>query len=574
MHGFNLGFMIPVYGVSQLREADSQTIRNQQITSWQLMERAAKACLPFLLRHERQAVEEGLPRPVFEVFCSKGNNGGDGLALACLLAEAGAKARVWMVEREGTWSPDAERNYRRWAGMGGVVRPIGPGTREELDSCEDSGKGSGSAARRGIVSRVLVDAMVGTGLRGGLDAPSALAAGIFNSTEGVKYSIDIPSGLLADCPTPADAVTVRGSFCLTFQFPKKAFLMPENAGRPYDFAILDIGLDPQYAAETEAGAYFLEEADVAALLPPRGKFSHKGDFGKTLVVAGSEGMCGAAILACRAAIRSGTGLARIVSCARNREILQACVPEAVYSSPETMRSQDWRNADALAFGPGIGTGPESRKLLKEVLQQAACPMVVDADGLNLLSADKTLLEYLPFGRTVFTPHLGEFERLAGPCADSAERWEKQQAFSNRYGAVVVLKGAHTSISLPGAGNLPLLFNSTGNPGMAAGGSGDVLSGVILALLGQGLTPYQAAYAGVYLHGLAADLAVEDLGEYGLSASDIADYLPRAFLQVQGKNRPYRAGRSGATCESRFGRTGCAGCNSPSGPAFPENRALP
>lgn len=515
--------MIPIFNVGQIRDADSRTLERQRISSWQLMERAAEACLPYLVRHGvRTGGGSGTGRKKrVHVFCSRGNNGGDGFALARMLRSAGFGVCVWMPDKEGGWSPDAETNYAKWVSTGGELRILGR-------TCQ------GISFPQTSATDILVDALVGTGLKGPLDEATAQAVECFNRCAGIKYSIDIPSGLFADEPTPADAVVVRNSFCLSFQFPKKAFLMPESGNRPYDFAVLDIGLDPEYRENTVADAYCLEVADLQFLLKARPKFSHKGSFGKTALVAGEEGMCGAAVLATGAAIRAGSGLVKVFSSGRNREILQVSVPEAVYADWDSSGPERWMGFDALAFGPGAGTGEKSRKRLREILCFADCPLVIDADGLNLLSQDRTLLEFLPYGRTVLTPHLKEFERLVGPCSDSRERWSRQQEFSDRYGAIVVLKGAHSAITLPGKKKeMPLLFNSTGNPGMATGGSGDVLTGVILALLGQGFTPYQSAYAGVFLHGLAGDLAVEELGEYSLKAGDLVEYLPAAFLYLKG-----------------------------------------
>lgn len=515
--------MIPIFNVARIRNADARTLASQRISSWQLMERAAGACLPYLLRHgvsERNTSEISGKGTRIHVFCSRGNNGGDGFALARMLRSSGFEVCVWMPDKEGGWSPDAETNYGKWVSQGGEVRVLGR-------TCQES------PYPRTSVSDILVDALVGTGLKGPLDAPTARAVECFNACEGIKYSIDIPSGLLADEPTPADAVVVRNSFCLSFQFPKKAFMMPENEGRPYDFAVLDIGLDLDETEAAQADAYFLEAADVRPLLVSRPKFSHKGSFGKTALLAGAEGMCGAAVLAAGAAIRAGSGLVKVFSCRQNREILQISVPEALYADWDDGGSEKWRSFDALAFGPGAGTGEESRNRLREILRFAECPLVIDADGLTLLSQDRTLLEFLPYGKVVLTPHLKEFERFVGPCQDSRERWLRQQEFSDRYGAVVVLKGAHSSVTLPGGTKgMPILFNSTGNPGMATGGSGDVLTGIILALLGQGFSPYRAAYAGVYLHGLSGDRAVGKIGEYSLKAGDLVDYLPEAFLRLK------------------------------------------
>ena len=347
---------------------------------------------------------------------------------------------------------------------------------------------------------------------------------------------------MADKPTPRENPVVENSLCLSFQFAKKAFLWPENGGRPAGFVLLDIGLDEDFMRENPADAYLLQDRDAARNLPRRPKFAHKGFFGRDLLIAGSLGMAGAAVLAGRAALKSGCGVLSIASCPDNRLVLQTAVPEALFIDQNLM---DWAilaNYSAIGIGPGIGTSDKAALLLKNVLRFATCPLVIDADGLNLLARDPTLLEFLPKGRCILTPHLKEFERLAGKTEGGQERLRRQQEFSDRYGAVVVLKGAHTSISqlhAPGiratGGASPgqaLLFNTTGNPGMATGGSGDVLTGLCLSLLGQGLPAWQAACTAVYLHGLAGDYAALRETERGLTASDLITALPDAFRQLQ------------------------------------------
>lgn len=277
----------------------------------------------------------------------------------------------------------------------------------------------------------------------------------------------------------------------------------------------------------------VEAADVLANLPPRKKDTHKGDYGKVLLMAGSEGMCGAAVLAGRAALRSGCGLLTIASVAENRNIIQISVPEALFCANWDL---NWKNVGtytAVGIGCGWGKSPQSIHLLTNVLRFVKVPLVIDADGLNLLADNSEMLAFLP-KNTILTPHPKEFERLAGQSQDRAEQIARQQDFSNYYGVVVVLKGHNTSITFPATEEAtpPILFNPTGNPGMATGGSGDVLTGMVVSLLAQGLSPQKAAYTAVYLHGLAGDLAAGKLGETSLIAGDIVEYLPMAIQSVQ------------------------------------------
>ncbi len=563
--------MIPVYPVDIIRKADAETIRRQGISSWQLMERAARACFDFLAENEPEAfepassrkplakpaesaglaappqsaetAEESCPQsiaegkgitgaecsgkrqesrcPKFVIFCGRGNNGGDGFALARMLKERGCPVEVWMPDKkEGRFSPDAGRNAQLMQEKNVPLRIFGQDGLPEIRK-ED----------------ILIDALVGTGLEGLLDEATATVVEFINTCCGTKYSIDIPSGLMADKPTPRENPVVENSLCLSFQFAKKAFLWPENGGRPAGFVLLDIGLDEDFMRENPADAYLLQDRDAARNLPRRPKFAHKGFFGRDLLIAGSLGMAGAAVLAGRAALKSGCGVLSIASCPDNRLVLQTAVPEALFIDQNLMDWAKLANYSAIGIGPGIGTSDKAALLLKNVLRFATCPLVIDADGLNLLAQDPTLLEFLPKGRCILTPHLKEFERLAGKTEGGQERLRRQQEFSNLHGVVVALKGAHTSISQPGA-NVPvvpgqaLLFNTTGNPGMATGGSGDVLTGLCLSLLGQGLPAWQAACTAVYLHGLAGDYAALRETERGLTASDLITALPDAFRQLQ------------------------------------------
>ena len=563
--------MIPVYPVDIIRKADAETIRRQGISSWQLMERAARACFDFLAENEPEAfepassrkplakpaesaglaappqsaetAEESCPQsiaegkgitgaecpgkrqesrcPKFVIFCGRGNNGGDGFALARMLKERGCPVEVWMPDKkEGRFSPDAGRNAQLMQEKNVPLRIFSQDGLPEIRK-ED----------------ILIDALVGTGLEGLLDEATASVVEFINTCCGTKYSIDIPSGLMADKPTPRENPVVENSLCLSFQFAKKAFLWPENGGRPAGFVLLDIGLDEDFMRENPADAYLLQDRDAARNLPRRPKFAHKGFFGRDLLIAGSLGMAGAAVLAGRAALKSGCGVLSIASCPDNRLVLQTAVPEALFIDQNLMDWAKLANYSAIGIGPGIGTSDKAALLLKNVLRFATCPLVIDADGLNLLAQDPTLLEFLPKGRCILTPHLKEFERLAGKTEGGQKRLRRQQEFSNLHGVVVALKGAHTSISQPGA-NVPvvpgqaLLFNTTGNPGMATGGSGDVLTGLCLSLLGQGLPAWQAACTAVYLHGLAGDYAALRETERGLTASDLITALPDAFRQLQ------------------------------------------
>lgn len=535
--------MIPVYAVPVIRDADRTTVRKQEISSWQLMERAADACVDYMVRHlcgrdgnsDKCAGSED--RRCFHVFCGKGNNGGDGLAIARILDGRGYRVKVWITSKEGAFSPDAFENLRKLRDSAAEVYVFGKGPVKinEDGRLEEAACASSGNLPQIVQDDIAVDALVGTGLKGELDAVTAEIVRFLNRLAVCKFSVDIPSGLLADAPTPREWTVVEGSFCLSFQFPKQAFLFPESENRPFGFALLDIGIDPEHYRMHPPQAALLQEQDVRPWILPRGKFSHKGNYGKALSVAGSEGMAGAAVLAGKAALKTGCGLLYTASDKANRVVLQSCIPEAIFEDRENLDGGRMSTYSAIGVGSGMGTGRDAARCLHNILQYAESPLILDADALTLLSQNPTWLEFLPKGKTVITPHPGEFARLAGRWHDSWERTRMQQQFSDRYGAIVVLKGAHTCITIPGGGvpAAPTMFNTTGNPGMAAAGSGDVLSGMLLSLAAQGYPLVQASYMAVFLHGLAGDLAAERLTEYALCAGDIVEHIPEAYKTLLG-----------------------------------------
>jgi NAD(P)H-hydrate epimerase len=342
--------------------------------------------------------------------------------------------------------------------------------------------------------------------------------------------VDIPSGVYCD-GINTDDTKVHADHVLSFQFPKAAFLMRENADFIKSWTAKDIGLHQQGIEKTQADKYLTEEAEIKSWIAPRGRFSHKGTYGHLLVMAGSKGKVGAAQLTLKAALKSGAGLltAYVPTCAY--EIIQLAVPEAMCLTDrhnEVLTDfPDFTAYKTIAIGPGIGTGAQTSKMLELLLNQLNSPTVFDADALNILSKNKGLLKAIP-ANSILTPHPKEFERLAGKSDNTPDQWEKLKAFSIKYQVITVLKGAYTAVA-DSAGNI--YFNNTGNPGMATGGSGDVLTGVVAGLLVSGYAPIQAARMGVYIHGLAGDLAAAEIGTMSLSASDIVNYLGKAFLTL-------------------------------------------
>lgn len=493
-----------IFSAEQMRSADAYTIEHEPVSSINLMERASGACNEWILAN--------LPdtRNV-TIVCGTGNNGGDGLAVARMLnGKKNVTAIVLKISDKPT--PDFKLNRERLK--------VCPGIRiVELE------KGSLIAIPED--TDLLIDAVFGTGLS---RAPEGWLKDIMetmNSTSATKLAIDMPSGLFCDRSSKGNAV-FQADITLTFELAKLALLLPENGKAVGEFHILPIGLHQKHIEETSTPLHFTKNLDIRDYIPKRAKFSHKGNYGHALVIAGSYGKMGAAILAGKACLRTGAGLVTVHIPRKGVDCMQSAFPEAMVSidgNGECFSSvpQDLEKYTVAAVGPGIGTSVETRKALFGFMSAWDKPVVLDADALNCISLDSNMLSVLP-PNAILTPHPKEFERMAGSWNDDFERLEKQCDFSRRHNVIVVLKGAHTSVSVPRQnGEADVYFNSTGNPGMATAGSGDVLTGIIAGLLSQGLTPEKAAILGAYLHGEAGDKARNDKGD-SLIASDIIENL--------------------------------------------------
>lgn len=500
-----------IFRTSAVKELDAYTIEHEPIASIDLMERAACALT--------NAILEIYPNCGFAVFAGSGNNGGDGLAVARMLIAVGRSVDVWLINPKDKLSSDCAGNLMRLQGVGVAVNEV---------------KGFFVMPVLGKET-VIIDALFGSGLN------KPVVEGVFADViNGINASgcrvvaVDMPSGLSDESICPLQGVVVCADATLTLQFTKLSLLMPENAMFVGGMKILDIGLSKEGMERIGSNLYFTDEKEIKALLRPRARHAHKGDFGRALLVAGSKGMAGASVLSARAALRSGVGLLTVHVPACNNTIVQVAVPEAMTSidSNECCFSDsiDTGKYNAVAVGPGLGQREESATALLKLIENGIAPMVIDADALNILSHHKDWLCRLPQG-SVITPHPGEFIRLFGKAECRYEAIESVRAIARDYGIVIVLKGAYTTIVAPD-GNL--YFNSTGNPGMATGGSGDVLTGIILSLLAQGYNSIDAARIAVYVHGLAGDVAAKDKGETALTAGDIVDYLSLAWCSLDGK----------------------------------------
>ena len=504
--------MLKILSIEQIRMADSYTILHEPIASVDLMERAATRCYEWIMAKLQ-------PHQHVRVYCGQGNNGGDGLVIARLLAGQNYGVSVYSVLHAAKSSADFQANMERLCQQDKVrIRQV----REESDlepiKPED----------------IVIDALLGSGLSKPVDGLLADCIRHINHSTAPVISIDVPSGLFCDKPMdPSSPDTIiKADYTLTFQTPRLAFLFPENEVYTGEWQVLPIGLNEEFLQEQSTPFQQVEKSDIAQLLHVRKKFGHKGSYGHGLLVAGSYGKMGAAILGARAALRSGAGLITAHIPSVGYDIIQTAVPEAMISvdNSEHFFSQvpDITAYSAVAAGPGLGTGRESTNALKLLIQNSSIPLLLDADALNILSENKTWLAFLPKG-SILTPHFKEFERLAGKVSNSFERIELQREMSVRYAIYIILKGANTSISFPDG---RIFFNSTGNPGMGTGGSGDVLTGVLLGLLAQRYTPASACLAGTYIHGLAGDIAAALGSMESLIAGDLIDCLGKAFQELK------------------------------------------
>jgi NAD(P)H-hydrate epimerase len=511
----------------QMRNIDARAIREFGIPGLVLMENAGSGCADAL----EEMFEDLEPNDVV-ILCGKGNNGGDGFVLARHLRNRGLSPRVIALRALDEVQGDAQTNLRILQRIGLEVEvatdvPAWDGIRPGLDR-----------------HRVLVDALLGTGLRGPVRGFLRHVIASLAGYPGHTVSLDIPSGLSADSPrVPGEAVVADHT--LTLGLPKIAHLFPPAELFCGGLTVLDISL-PAEAVDAEGiGLQLIEEATVERALPPRPREAHKGDFGRILLVAGSRGKPGAAALAALGALRSGAGLVTVSTGRSAQPMIAAHAPEIMVEPlPETERGTLSRKGapvllkqaaamDALVVGPGLGTGADVSQILRKLADKVECPLVIDADGLNAFARNPSALEGSAAHPRILTPHPGEMARLVGKStADvQADRIGIARRFARDHGCYVVLKGYRTLVATP-AGEIHV--NPTGNPGMATAGTGDVLSGMIGALIAQAREPLPGLLAAVYLHGLAGDLAAAGRGEVGMTATDLLALLPEATRVVRGE----------------------------------------
>ncbi|GAA4943585.1 bifunctional ADP-dependent NAD(P)H-hydrate dehydratase/NAD(P)H-hydrate epimerase [Algibacter agarivorans] len=498
-----------VFSKEQIYEGDKLTAERQQISSTDLMERAGTQIFNWM--HMRM---QGAQVPI-HVFCGIGNNGGDGLVVARHLVTHGYNVNTYVINCSDKRSKDFLVNYDR---IKNVTKkwPILLNCAQDFPEIHPDD--------------IIVDAVFGIGLNRPVDDWVKGLFMHFRASKAFTLSIDMPSGLYTDKAVQDEDAVVWAGFTLSFASPKLVFFLPETAKYTMQWEILDIGLDQEFLFTTDTEVELIGKQEVLPNYIPRDKFSHKGQFGHALIVGGSYGKIGAVTLASRAALSAGAGLisSYIPKCGYN--VIQGAFPEAMVitdSDEEKITSIKFDiEPTVIGFGVGVGTDTKTASALETFLKTNKVPLVIDADGINLLSKKKALLKLLP-EQTVLTPHPKELERLIGKWKDDFDKLKKVKAFSKKHKLIVVVKGANTITVFDNK----LYVNTTGNPGLATAGSGDVLTGVITGLISQGYNPLVAAIFGVYLHGKSADIALEDFGYQSLIASHIIDYLGEAYIDL-------------------------------------------
>jgi NAD(P)H-hydrate epimerase len=499
--------MKALLNAEQLKSWDYQTMKQLPISSIDLMEKAAYACVKWIAKRFDT-------NNTFTVLCGPGNNGGDGLAIARLLADENFPCRIFIAQFNNKTSVDFEINLKRLKHYPQIeIQYLQPDliTNIELNT-----------------NLVLIDALFGYGLNRPLDGHYLNLIKHINHSKCKIIAIDIPSGMPADMDVYHSRFEcIKADYTLTFESPKQTFMLSEPGNNCGEVAVLSIGLIPDFANADNGIYYYITSADIA--LDKRRVFTHKGTYGHALCIGGSYGKMGAIALCAKACLQTGCGLVTAAIPSHGNDILQSQIPE-VMTKPDAepyLISQfaDASNYEAICVGPGMGTNDRTLNAFIKWLPSQTQPLVIDADGLNCLAEamnKQKLATTLP-ANAILTPHPKEFDRLMGETLNPLQRIKKQRQYSIQHKVFVVLKGAHTSISTPEG---KIFFNSSGNAYMATAGSGDVLAGIITSFLAQGFPPEKACITGVFLHGIAGQTASEE--KHPIMASDIIQCMPRVI----------------------------------------------
>ena len=502
-----------IFTSAQIHELDSYTIEHEPVKSIDLMERAARALTQAITSRWDSQV------PVV-VFAGPGNNGGDALAVARMLVDRDYKVQVFLFNISDHLSADCAENKKRlqdYKKAKGLLTEV----TEQFDP---------PLLEHGML---VVDGLFGSGLNKPLTGGFASLVKYINASAAEVVSIDMPSGLMTEDNTyNVRTNIVRATLTLTLQMKKLSMLFAENQVFIGQLQVLDIQLSQECIDKMESQFTMTEEADIGPLLKDRDPFAHKGAMGQALIIAGSYGMAGAAILATEACLRSGAGKVTAHSPRKNVAIMQLAVPEAVLHTDreetifaEAIETEDFQ---AVGLGPGLGTTEQTAIAVIAQLRRTQCPVVADADAINILASRRAWMQQLP-KEIILTPHPKEFDRMEGHSANSYERLMKARDLAQRLVAYIILKGHHSALCCPDG---HVVFNTTGNAGMATAGSGDVLTGILTGLLARGYSRRDACVLGMYLHGLAGDIAAAEVGQESLIARDIVRCLPKAFLKVK------------------------------------------
>lgn len=502
----------------QMKEIDSKAINTLGIPGIVLMENAA-----LQVAFKASSMLEGIENSQITIVAGKGNNGGDALAVTRHLLSMGYAVSIFSMDYIDNLLGDAYTNGRILHNLGLDISVLN--NQESLDELKQSCS----------QSHLIIDGLFGTGLNADVEGIYSQIIDIINNNSSLVLSIDIASGV--------DGLTgqirgnaVKADATVTFYLPKLGMVQFPGASYIGELSVVDIGI-PYVLADEYSAPIIIHGNHIRSILPVRPKDGHKGTFGKLLIIAGSQGMTGAAYLSAMAAYRAGSGLVRIAVPEECIGPLATLIPEAIYTTiPKDSHTQINNlmqelisTSDAVLIGPGLSCTDETKMVLNAVIKYCDKPMVIDADALNLISQDKALLDELKC-EAIITPHAAEMARLTALSVSDVQshRVEVAKRFADEYGLTVVLKGSGTIIA---ANDGSIAINPTGNQGMATAGTGDVLAGTITSLLGQGLSPYDSAVAGAYLHGLAGDIAQDHIGDRGVMASDIGAYLPNALKYI-------------------------------------------
>lgn len=498
-----------IFTAEKIRKCDEFTIANEPVSSIQLMERAAESCAQWI--SERCKIHKN-----FTIFCGNGNNGGDGFAIARLLYLKGFDVDVFVKDVKGNFSQDAAVNYKKLKDFSGIsVKEFKDFQKEKLSE-----------------QTVCIDTIFGTGFSRKIEGEELKIIGELNSLNNIKISIDIPSGLFADQNIEEGSVVFHADYTLSFQFWKKSFLYSETGKYTGKVVILNIELHPQYIEETITNNFVIDEGLIEKIFKQRSEYSHKGSFGKVVIVGGSYGKMGAAVLSVKAALKSGAGLVFALSPQCGYEIFQISCPEALFleGGEKYIENIHVEENMALGIGPGLGTHEKTEKSIFNFLKDFRNPLVLDADALNIIAKNTSHHNLIP-ENSIITPHPKEFERLFGKTQNSFERTGLAVQKASELSLYIVLKDHHTQVICP---NGNVFYNITGNSGLAKGGSGDILTGILTSLLAQGYSAENAAVLGVWLHGRSADFAAEKYSKESMQPTDVVKELETTFLYINKK----------------------------------------